>query len=370
MGQLTSKLYSLKEAALAKNPCATCVPAACFKESQTLQLKHASSRFIRAGTAATPRIDISSVPNPVLELDFPDPGLIKIGDTYYAFATNSQSAHVPAARSQDLIHWEMLPDALPVLPVWAAQNFRWTWAPAVTATPEGYAMFFTTRCRRKATQCIGIAMSDKPEGPYEPLNAKPALCNVEIGGSIDPSVFVDDDGTRYMLWKTDGNAIGVPTWICIQRIASDGLTLVGSPVRLFANDLPWEGKLIEGPTLWKHNGKYYLFYSANHFTGSRYAIGYAVADDVWGPYKKSAAPLWSTNRARAVVGPGGQDIVSGLDGVPWILYHAWTPGGHRGLNAGRLSWQEHRPRPERRSKGIKYELDPDLDSADASSALV
>src|SRR5258708_6648608 len=73
------------------------------------------------------------------------------------------------------------------------------------------------------------------------------------GGAIDPTVFTESDGTRYLLWKNDGKSVGQTTWIYIQPLSADGLSLAGSATQLIRNGQPWEGNVIEGPTLYKHN---------------------------------------------------------------------------------------------------------------------
>jgi beta-xylosidase len=184
-----------------------------------------------------------------------------------------------------------------------------------------------------------VATGDKPEGPFQPQGKQPLICQIEQGGDIDPSSFADDDGTRYLLWKNDGNCCGGQTWIYIQKISNDGLTLEGEPTRLITADQVWEGILVEAPTLWKHNDKYYLFYSANDYLTPRYAVGYAVADSVLGPYRKAKKPLLASSVKNRVIGPGGQDIVLDKDGDPWIVYHSWEPGSIRGMNIDPLRWE-------------------------------
>jgi beta-xylosidase len=169
---------------------------------------------------------------------------------------------------------------------------------------------------------------------------------VDDGGAIDPATFVDDGGAHYLLWKNDGNSRGVATWISIQRLSDDELALQGTPTKLITVDQAWEGILVEGPTLWKHNGKYYLFYSANDYTSPRYAVGYAVADQVLGPYRKPDEPFLQTSIEAGIVGPGGQDLVTGPDGNTWILFHAWSPGAYRNLNLARVVWDGDTPRVE------------------------
>ena len=60
---------------------------------------------------------------------------------------------------------------------------------------------------------------------------------------------------------------------------------------MLANDLDWEGHLIEGPFVTRQNGRYWLFYAGNDFSTPAYGIGVAVADHPLGPYTKQGEPL-------------------------------------------------------------------------------
>ncbi len=298
-----------------------------------------------AGPTAVPTPGPGEFANPVINQDFPDPDLLKVGETYYAYATNFGSRNIQVARSADLVTWEILSDALPFLPEWATPGF--TWAPEVTLAANGktLVMYFTARDTVSGKQCIGAATSATPEGPFQPAGDAAFICQVELGGSIDASSFVDQDDARYVLWKNDGNCCGQDTWLHIQPVSADGLTLEGQPAQLIKQDQAWEGNLVEAPMLWKQNGKYYLFYSANNYAGADYAVGYAVADAALGPYKKAQNPLLVTSTARgAILGPGGQDIVLDKDGETWIVYHSWEPRSitYRQMNIDELAWEEDR----------------------------
>ena len=141
-----------------------------------------------------------------------------------------------------------------------------------------------------ARSSLELLPSDTPSGRVS-NDPEPFICQTDQGGSIDPSTFVDSDGQRYVLWKNDGNSSGYQVWLHIQKLSADGLTLEGEPLRLLSVDQRWEGNLVEAPTLWQQDGKYYLFYSANAYNDRRYATGYAVADDIFGPYVKEEEPL-------------------------------------------------------------------------------
>jgi arabinan endo-1,5-alpha-L-arabinosidase len=282
--------------------------------------------------------------NPVINRDFPDPDVLRVGEIYYAYATNGRGANVQVARSTDLVRWERLRDALPALPAWARPGF--TWAPEVTTGASGYVMYFTARHAASGRQCIGAAVSAAPEGPFTPAAPGPLVCQLREGGSIDASSFTDEDGTRYVLWKNDGNCCGMETWIYLQRASGDGLSLEGEAVRLLRGEPGWEGGLVEAPTLWKRAGRYYLFYSANRYSGAEYAVGYAVADSPTGPYRRAPGPLLATSTGQGpIIGPGGQDLVATEGGRTWLLYHSWDPASisYRAMNLDELAWQDETP---------------------------
>ncbi len=300
-----------------------------------------------AGPAPMPTPGPNEFTNPVIDQKFPDPDILKVGDTYYAYATNANSMHIQTAKSSDLVQWSMLGDALPKLPSWAKSTFGLTWAPEVTTYDGGktFVMYFVSRDTASDKQCIGVATSSKPQGPFTSVGDKPFICQLDLGGSIDPSSFADSDGTRYVLWKNDGNCCGQTTYLYIQKISADGLTLEGEPTKLIKNDQTWEGNLVEAPTLWKHGNTYYLFYSANNYAGAKYAVGYATADTVLGPYRKPSEPFLATSTDNGpVIGPGGQDIVVGPHGQTWIVYHSWNPTiDYRSMSIARLNWQGDTP---------------------------
>ncbi len=109
-----------------------------------------------------------------------------------------------------------------------------------------------------------------------------------------------------------------------QRIADDGRSLSGEDRVVLANDLDWEGHLIEGPFVTRQDGRYWLFYAGNDFSTPAYGIGVAVADHPLGPYVKQSEPLLrSTTQWTA---PGHASVAPGLDGQPQLFFHAFHPG--------------------------------------------
>ncbi len=286
--------------------------------------------------------------NPVIDRDFPDPDTLKVGNTYYAYATNANGMNVQVTHSTDMVHWDWPKEAMPALPRWASLQSGLTWAPEVWPTAAGatYVMYFVSRDSASDKQCVGLATSSTPDGPFTAQGDKPFICQVDQGGTIDAASFVDTDGSRYVLFKNDGNCCGLPTHLYIQKVSADGLTLEGQPTALIQNDQWWEGRVVEAPTLWKHNNKYYLFYSANNYAGADYCIGYAVADNILGPYTKPLpGPFVATQSDKgAVVGPGGQDVMVDEKGRTWLMYHSWDPTvSYRFVSIDPLDWDGDKP---------------------------
>jgi beta-xylosidase len=310
--------------------------------------------------AESPTAEATAVPegdtfeNPVLRRDFADPGIIRVDDTYYAYSTNAASRNVPLAISTDLVNWEYEADAMPALPSWAQLGGSYVWAPEVIEIEGRYLLYFTARDKAADKQCIGVAVSDKPEGKFLDTRDAAFICQVEEGGSIDASPFRDADGTLYLYWKNDGNCCSIATYIYVQQLSDDGLSLVGEPTRLVRNDRAWEGRVIEAPTMWLEDGRYTLFFSANDYAGPAYAVGYARCESAAGPCEDAEEnPILSSvleGGGTPVIGPGHQTIVLDGDGEPWMAYHAWqvtssgTRGGSRYMWLDRLVWEGDAPR--------------------------
>ena len=282
--------------------------------------------------------------NPVIDQDFPDPDVLEVGGTYYAYATNGNARNVQVATSTDLASWEVLSeDALPTLPNWVIPGK--TWAPEVTQIDSTFVMYPTTTNYEPALQCIAVATADSPEGPFEIVGDEMLICPEDEGGAIDASTFLDGDGTRYLLWKNDGNCCGLDTWLSIAPLSDDGLSLAGEATKLVKQDLPFEGNLVEAPTLVERDGTYVLMYSANDYGSDAYAIGYATADSPTGPFTKSEEPLLTTDASSGeYVGPGGQDVVTAPDGSDRLVFHSWDVAFiERGVNVAPLEWEDGRP---------------------------
>lgn len=288
---------------------------------------------------APPSVTIGEAYPSVLRADFPDPFILEDEGQYLAYATNTGGVNVQMASSADLSSWRRLTDerdpsrlhdALPVLPSWAKADF--TWAPEVLRTPDGYVLYFTARHAASGLQCIGAATSQDPRGPFTSQGSEPLVCQYGLGGTIDASPFRAPDGQLYLYFKNDGNnpAFDKPTEIFAQRLSPDGLGLVGDPVSLLRNDQPWEGRVVEAPTMVERGGAYVLFFSANDYAWqstqrvSSYAIGYATCEGPLGPCTDAPDnPFLASSYDPCLSGPGHQTVFQS-GGRDLLAFHSWS----------------------------------------------
>lgn len=274
--------------------------------------------------------------NPVHDSNFPDPGVLKVGDTYFAYGTNDGVRNVPVLTSKDLVRWSGPSEAMPELGSWVTAGFNW--APEVLrVNPHRYVMYYTAKSTRVDLQCVGAAVASNPGGPFVDSSDKPLICEADEGGSIDASPFTDADGHFYLHWKNDGNHIGTATHLYGQRLSADGGTLVGKRARLLTNHADWHRHVIEAPQMQFRNGRHYLFYSANAYDEAEYAVGYASCDGPLGPCRDAPEnPILVSGPGAA--GPGHCSVVTGPDGNDWMLYHAWRPDAIGSAEPGRTMW--------------------------------
>jgi beta-xylosidase len=160
------------------------------------------------------------------------------------------------------------------------------------------------------------------------------------GGSIDPDPFVDADGTAYLLWKSDDNALGGRTVLWIRQLRPDGLGFDGRAVKVLRAEPGRRGPLVEGPSLVLHGETYHLLYSTGRWESREYGVGHATAAGPTGPFTVSSRTgPWLHGQD----GPGGQSVVRDAEGQLHLAYHAWldgrvgyAAGGVRALHVDRL----------------------------------
>lgn len=307
-----------------------------------------------------------------------DPFLLDNGGThndYWAYLTGNK---FPLLHSPDLVHWTGAGTALTQAPSWVIQTGDWhPWGPSVidrpgpcpgTGSTSCYVMYYTGTSAAFHTNCVAVATSTTPGGPYTdqgPLSdgstdaaGRPLGCGDNAGyGLIDPSPFTGPSGQTYLYVSAD-NACAAPAASCtganarwqptisVIPLSADDLSASGPRTPLLRGDAgTWESvgsgaPVVEGPAMVLHRGTYYLFYSGGAYYNA-YGMGYAVGSNPRGPFTKSPAnPILS--QTETVSSPGGADVpVTGPRGGTWLVYHGreGSYAAPRLLRIEPLSWR-------------------------------
>lgn len=262
--------------------------------------------------------------------DFPDPGILKVGRTYFAYGTSISSLNLPVMSSTDLVHWQSRGEGLQRPAVWAQQHrsgdrtVATTWAPSVTHIGVSYVHAYATPVRGVTPRkmCISLSTSQRPAGGFVDRTRRPFICPGSRG-AIDPQFF-SANGVRYLVWKSEQTSL-YKAQIWITRVSDDGTRLIYPNRLLLTVQDRWEGGIIENPSMIGYHGRYYLFYSGGSYDDNSYATGYAICDTPMGPCTRaSTAPLLATGER--VSGPGGG--IAFYDGALRLRlgYAAWDYG--------------------------------------------
>ena len=308
---------------------------------------------VRIGIAALLALAAPAVraaPRPVLDRDFPDPFVWPTRGGLVAYATNSaprgRLLHVQMSTSRDGRHWSAPVDAMPAAPRWARRGTPDIWAPEVARVGNRFLLYFSARHATRTrpdglTLCVGVAVARRATGPFI-AQSQPLTCG-GAHGVIDASPF-EAEGTRWLYVKTDGNCCHTQTTIVAQRLTMDGLHLAGAPVTVqgVTDAASPPGRVIEGPEMRRHDGRYTLFYARGAYDRADYALGTAHCDTPTGPCHAAPEPILATRPG--LFGPG-HGCVFAWRGRSWLAVAAWRPRPlpHRAMYLFPLDWARGRP---------------------------
>jgi hypothetical protein len=127
-----------------------------------------------AGVSAT-CLDLSggSTSGLVYPFDFPDPFVLRVGSTYWGYATNSAAGNIQIITSSDLANWTTVGNALPALPSWAQPGA--TWAPSVIQLGATFVLYYAAATAASGTSCISVATASAPQGPFVDNSSAPLI---------------------------------------------------------------------------------------------------------------------------------------------------------------------------------------------------
>lgn len=309
------------------------------------------------------------IQNP-LDVKFGDPFILKASDgRFYMYGTGGVRSGFKAYSSDNLADWT---DEGAVYEAtdesWGVSEF---WAPEVYERDGKYYMWYSATWRENPTNegenfRIGVAVADSPTGPFADMTGAPLF---DPGYPIiDANLYFDDENGRVYLyysrctWKNPVESeIAVwareqgwydeviESWVYGVEIAPDFSRVIGEPVLLLSPPLgmddlqsEWESRSVasqeinrrwtEGSYIFRHGDTYYMMYSANHYAGPHYAVGYATSKSPLGPFTKSDHnPILQKNVESGgdVTGTGHCMALTLDDGQMICVYHGrTTPTGN------------------------------------------
>lgn len=267
-----------------------------------------------------------------------DPFVVAADGAYFVYGSNNH-LRAPITRLTDLSRPYSLTEknsltveGMPTKPAWTASSTQ-LWAPTVERFGSRWIMWFSAD-RINAPdpsnpQCIGRAIAPSPNGPFAP-EPSPVHCGINGHGALDPNVFTDAWGQRWLL-VAFGNT---ETPIHSIPLDADG-NFSGYPTAILGRRHPWEYHFIENPSMVydRVQNNYLLSYSAGRWWEPGYSTGIARCASPTGPCTSDPSGPWiSSSNGRS--GPGGLSFFQDHDGAQRAIYSSFA-AGHETTVGGR-----------------------------------
>ena len=279
-----------------------------------LGITNAAEQIPSSKTCST-ESEIKTSGNPIFPGWYADPEAIIYGKEYWIYPTYSANyedqTFFDCFSSKDLVTWKKHEKILSTKEVkWAK---RAMWAPGVISKNNKYYLFFGANdVHQGEIGGIGVAIADKPQGPFKDLLGKPLINDIVNGAQpIDQFVF-NDDGTYYMYYGGWGHCN-------IVKLNDDFTALVPFPDGEIYKEITPDS-YVEGPFVFKKDNKYYFMWSEGGWTGPNYSVAYAISDSPFGPFKRIAKILKQDSKIARGAGHHSCFNVPNTD--KWyIIYH-------------------------------------------------
>ena len=267
--------------------------------------------------------------NPVFPGWYADPEARIFNNRYWIYPTYSaryeEQVFLDAFSSTDLLNWTKHNRILDTANVkWAKKA---VWAPSITKMGNQYYLFFGANDIQSDQELggIGVAVSDKPQGPFKDHLGKPLIDKFHNGAQpIDQYVFLDEDGQYYLLY-------GGWRHCNIAKLNKDFTGFIPFEDGTTFKEITPKG-YVEGSFMFRKDNKYYFMWSEGGWTGPNYSVAYAVADTPFGPFERIGKILQQDSTV--ATGAGHHSVIQVPKTDKWyIVYHrrplGETNGNHR-----------------------------------------
>ena len=265
----------------------------------------------------------STYRNPVIACNFPDPTVIRVGETYYTAGTSEEWA--PPYRvyeSNDLVNWKYLGPLFKEMPEWTMGSY---WAPELFYHNRTYYVYYTARRKSDRKSFVGVATTDDIHKGFTDHGLIIEWTNEAIDAFA-----IELDGKLYITWKAYGLDSDRIIQLLGAELSDDGLSVKGEAFTILeANIHDWEAGGMEGQCLVKHSDYIYMFYAGNSCCGinCNYMTGVARAKNIKGPWEKySGNPILVGDEYWKC--PGHGTLVTTPDNRYFFMYHAYNALSH------------------------------------------
>ena len=259
--------------------------------------------------------------NPVLNADFSDPDVIRVGNKFYMVASDFHFMGMQVLESDDMVNWRYISQIYRRFnePGWDA-NLHYaggSWAPSIRYHSGLFYVYFCT-----PDEGLYMSTASNPAGPWAPLHLVKRVAKWE-----DPCPFWDEDGQAYLGRSQHGAGP-----IIVHRMSADGKTLLDEGKTVY------EGPIAEGTKFMKRNGWYYLIIPEGGVgTGWQTVLR---ARNIYGPYERR---IVLEQGSTGVNGPHQGALVDAPDGSWWFYHFQETPVLGRVVHLQPARWEADWP---------------------------
>ncbi len=259
--------------------------------------------------------------NPVLNADFSDPDVIRVGSKYYMVASDFHFLGMQVLESDDMVNWQYISQIYRRFdePGWDtnAHYAGGSWAPAIRYHNGLFYVYFCT-----PDEGLYMSTAKDPHGPWAPLHLVKRVEKWE-----DPCPFWDEDGQAYLGRSRHGAGP-----IIVHRMSPDGKTLLDEGVTVY------EGPVAEGTKFMKRNGFYYLIIPEGGVGQGWQTV--LRSRNIYGPYQRKVVLEQGSTK---INGPHQGALVDAPDGSWWFYHFQETPVLGRVVHLQPARWQDDWP---------------------------
>lgn len=237
--------------------------------------------------------------NPILNADYSDPDVIRVGDSFYMVCSDFHYMGMPVLKSKDLVNWTIISQVYTRLDIDSGYNnmskyAKGSWAPALRYHNGLFYVYFCT-----PEEGLYMSTAKDPAGKWSPLTEVQRIPKWE-----DPCPFWDDNGQAYLGHSRTGAGP-----IIIHKMSSDGKHLLDTGVTVY------RGPTAEGTKIYKRDGWYYIIIPEGGV-----GRGYETAlrsKNIYGPYERKVV---LEQGSTSINGPHQGGVVELPSGESWFIH--------------------------------------------------